>query len=144
MAQRAGDFAPQSPLASAYDSSGNAVAEGVEDRALQDQSRETGLSVPVLRRSPPVFVGRSFVVDTRTRIDVQNPDDVASSNGMNRLIVPRRNKVMSNGVFLIGPSTDVLVEGDSVADTPSGSVCGGGMYKMLSTNTGTFLRDNCP
>ena len=40
---------------------------------------------------------------------------------VDRLIVFRRNKIWSNGGFLVGPATDVLVENSEVANTPSGS-----------------------
>jgi hypothetical protein len=41
---------------------------------------------------------------------------------MNRLLSFRRNVVESNGGFQIGGSTDVLLEGNTVRDTPGPSV----------------------
>ena len=45
-----------------------------------------------------------------------------SCRGMNRLLAFRRNSVDSNGGFLIGASTDVLVENNEVHATPGQSV----------------------
>ena len=45
-----------------------------------------------------------------------------SCRGVNRLLAFRRNSVDSNGGFLIGASTDVLVENNEVHATPGQSV----------------------
>merc|ERR1711916_95130 len=50
--------------------------------------------------------------------------------GMSRLIVFRGNKAMSNGGFTIGASSDVLLEGNEVRDTPSGSISGTEPYTL--------------
>lgn len=45
-----------------------------------------------------------------------------SCRGMNRLLSFRRNTVESNGGFQIGASTDVLLEGNAVGNTPGPSI----------------------
>eukprot|EP00035_Acanthoeca_spectabilis_P007514 m.137543 g.137543 ORF g.137543 m.137543 type:complete len:134 (-) comp13980_c1_seq2:14-415(-) len=65
-------------------------------------------------------------------------DDVT----MNRLIVYRRNEALSNGGFLIGASTDVLLEGNTVDKTPTESVSGSPLYNVSSMAVGVLLRGN--
>lgn len=49
---------------------------------------------------------------------------------------------MSNGGFYIGCSTDVLVEGNSVSDTPSASVSGQKPYHVEKCAAATLLVGN--
>jgi hypothetical protein len=49
-------------------------------------------------------------------------DGVLACSGTNRLISFRGNSVLSNGGFQIAASTDVLLEGNSVAKTPPQSI----------------------
>ena len=68
----------------------------------------------------------------------------ATLREMNRLIVFRRNHARSNGGFWLGPAIDVLVEGNSVRDTPNGSVAGTGAYAVSDASRGVLLRGNFP
>eukprot|EP01052_Picozoa_sp_SAG31_P032902 SAG31_NODE_3657_length_4018_cov_1.668538_1_plen_205_part_00 len=74
--------------------------------------------------------------------------DTGGSNAMlremNRLIVFRRNQAISNGGFWLGPAIDVLVEGNTVRDTPNGSVAGTKAYAVSMASEGVLLLDNFP
>ena len=72
--------------------------------------------------------------------------DTGGSNAtlreMNRLIVFRRNHAKSNGGFWLGPAIDVLVEGNTVQNTPNSSVGGTGAYAVSHASVGVLLRNN--
>ena len=68
-----------------------------------------------------------------------------SCRGMNRLLAFRRNTVGSNGGFLIGASTDVLVENNEVRATPGQSVglnATGSPFQISKGATGCITRGN--
>jgi hypothetical protein len=66
----------------------------------------------------------------------------ATLREMNRLIVFRRNEARSNGGFWLGPAIDVLVEGNTVSNTPAGSVAGTGAFPVSDASRGVLLLNN--
>ena len=61
---------------------------------------------------------------------------------VNRLIDFRRNRVLSNGGFQIGPGIDIVVSGNSVANTPRESIVPRDPYVVDPAALGVLLRDN--
>ena len=54
----------------------------------------------------------------------------------------RGNRANSNGGFSIGTSSDVLVEGNTVANTPNASVSGQGHYHVMSGSRAALFVGN--
>ena len=96
---------------------GNTVAEGLR---AEHQGTPLGMGNwgDPLQSSAHVFA----IADA-------NPD-------LNRYIVFRGNRAHSNGGFFIGGSSDVLVEGNAVNNTPSQSVSGQGHYHIAEKARG--------
>jgi len=61
---------------------------------------------------------------------------------LNHLLIFRNNTARSNGGFYIGGSSDVLLDGNTVLDTPNASVSGQGHYHVAATALGTLLVGN--
>ena len=58
------------------------------------------------------------------------------------LLLHRGNRANSNGGFSIGTSSDVLVEGNTVANTPNASVSGQGHYHVMSGSRAALFVNN--
>eukprot|EP01047_Picozoa_sp_COSAG01_P061424 COSAG01_NODE_7672_length_3104_cov_2.368053_1_plen_274_part_00 len=66
----------------------------------------------------------------------------ASPVELNRYIVFRGNQARSNGGFMIGGSSDVLLDGNVVSHTPSASVSGQKPYHVDTSAVATLLVGN--
>ena len=67
---------------------------------------------------------------------------VSAPADLNRYIVFRANQARSNGGFLIGGSSDVLLDGNTVSNTPRASVSGQKSYHVEKSAVATFLVGN--
>ena len=103
----------------------NTVAEGLR---AEHQGSPLGLGT---WGDPVQFSGHVFAI-----VDA-DPD-------LNRFIVFRGNHALSNGGFFIGGSSDVLVEGNQVSNTPNQSVSGRGHYYVSpkAVGRGVYLERN--
>lgn len=103
---------------------GNRVVEGLRadhqggpinvSRSFGDASSVSGNSFVVVTAWAPSW--------TRGCENLGSPFASVTCRGMNRLLAFRRNVVGSNGGFQIGASTDVVLEGNRVHNTPAQSV----------------------
>ena len=66
----------------------------------------------------------------------------ASPVDLNRYIVFRGNQARSNGGFMIGGSSDVLLDGNTVSNTPSASISGQKPYHVDTSAVATLLVGN--
>ena len=88
--------------------------------------------------------GHSFaIIDPAPQFIIgHNYGHVVTAADLNRFIVFRGNQVRSNGGFLIGASSDVLVESNTVANTPNASVSGQGHYHVMSGSRAAMFDGN--
>jgi hypothetical protein len=117
---------------------GNRVLEGLtadhkEGKYINGSSKSRRGGVELLRGDPTAHAGsfgsplsngapNSFVIKANMKGCSTHGDGPLSCAGLNRLITMRRNILDSNGGFQIGASTDCLVEGSWIANTPPESL----------------------